>query len=127
MMQNTITGKIIFPILGTLLLLLWAFLSANAQSMLKIDPQARAQQETETMKKELKLSDEQLSKIEPINLKYTQQVAEVIQQSNGSYMQAMGRVGTIQSAKEKEIKPILDKNQWKKYRKLQNKIRSQRP
>jgi NACalpha-BTF3-like transcription factor len=75
----------------------------------------------------LKLSDEQLSKIEPINLKYAQQIADIIQQPDTSPMQAMGRVGTVQSAKEKEIKPILDKEQWKKYRKLQNKIRSQKP
>jgi Spy/CpxP family protein refolding chaperone len=62
------------------------------------DPQVMAKKQTEWMKKDLSLSDEQSTKVEGINLKYAK------------------KMDALHQDKEKELQGVLSKEQFDKYK-----------
>jgi Spy/CpxP family protein refolding chaperone len=62
------------------------------------DPQTIAKKQTEWMKKDLSLSEEQTKKVEEINLKYAKKMESMHQD------------------KEKDLQGILNKDQFEKYK-----------
>jgi Spy/CpxP family protein refolding chaperone len=62
------------------------------------DPQTVAKKQTEWMKKDLSLSEDQTKKVEDINLKYAK------------------KMESIHQNKEKDLQDVLNKDQFEKYK-----------
>ena len=72
------------------------------------DPAARAKKQTEWMKKELSLTDDQTSKVENINLKYAQKKKEIIEQMHK-------QMSALDKDKTSDLQGVLNKEQLSKY------------
>jgi hypothetical protein len=76
-------------------------------------PEERARIQTEWMKQTLKLDETQLTKIEPLNLKYAKKMEEI--KSIPSKMDKLKKAKSIMDEKDKELKKILNKDQFDVY------------
>ncbi|MFT4024829.1 MAG: hypothetical protein QM664_13720 [Flavihumibacter sp.] len=77
-------------------------------------PEERAKAQSEKMKSELKLTDDQYTKIYDLNLKYAKKSDEIRSGSNDRTAK-MKAVTDAMDEKDKEIKGILDAGQYEKY------------
>ena len=91
------------------------------------DPTETAQKQTDRMTKELQLNAEQSDKVAVINLKYAQEqkkaMEEVMQTRNFVGMQ--NKMESMHSAKDEEVKALLDEAQKKKWKKLSKKLKNE--
>lgn len=85
---------------------LFILIDANAQY--KHDPEKAAGKQTEWMKTELSLSDEQTAKLETINLNYAKKKKELREQMRQ-------QMKSLDQEKQKEISGVLTKEQLEKY------------
>jgi periplasmic protein CpxP/Spy len=75
-----------------------------------------AKRETEQMKTELKLTADQLPKVEAINLKYAKKMSEMFSQGpGGDFAEMQKKMTEIQTQKRAELEKILNADQLKKY------------
>lgn len=85
---------------------LFFLIEANAQH--KPDPEKAAGKQTEWMKTELSLSDEQTAKVETINLNYSKKKKELREQMRQ-------QMKSLEQEKQKELSDVLTKEQLEKY------------
>ncbi|MBS1665206.1 MAG: hypothetical protein JST68_29440 [Bacteroidetes bacterium] len=105
--------KHIFIILSILI----STLAASAQSDSLRTAEGRATALTEKMKTRLSLTDDQSPQVQSINLKYAEKNEEIFKGSQGKFAKFRA-LQSSQKSKNKEMKAILDKDQYKKYEEM---------
>lgn len=79
-------------------------------------PEAMAQRETEWMTTELELTEDQVAKVDPINLKYAEKIVELFQGGTGGDFEALReKMNEMNAQKRTEFEDILTADQVKKY------------
>jgi uncharacterized membrane protein len=81
----------------------------------------RARFQTEWMKQNLKLSDDQQTQVDPLNLKYARQMNEV--KSISGKFAKLKKAKSIMDEKDKELKKILNKDQYQIYQDKKEELR----
>lgn len=110
--------QIIF--ISTLLIFLSTKMFAQ-DAKTKLTPEERARFQTGWMKENLNLDESQLTQVESLNLKFAQKMEEV--------KNIQGRLGKVREAKsnmdekDKQLKKILTKDQFKIYKEKQEELR----
>ena len=89
--------------------LLTLVLSVSAQDKQPMNPQEKAQKLTDWMKTNLKLTDDQVAKVQPINLKYALAMADTKQHTGSNAKMAMK---ADEEAKDAELKAVLTPEQY---------------
>lgn len=87
----------------------------------KLSPEERARFQTEWMKQNLSLSDDQLVQIEPLNLKYAQKMEEV--KAISGKIGKLKKAKAIMDEKDGQLKKILNKDQFNVYLEKREEIR----
>jgi len=82
----------------------------------------RAATLTEKMKSELSLTDDQVPQVQAINLKYAQKNQEIWTGTGGRFAKFKA-LKSSQKDKNKEMKAVLDKDQYKKYEAMQQEMK----
>lgn len=100
MKTTTHKMKVIFSIAC-----MFVIFGANAQH--KHDPEKGAKKQTEWMKTELSLSDDQVTKVENINLTYAQKRKEMRESMHK-------QMKSLEQDKQKELSAVLSKEQLEK-------------
>ncbi|MVM41722.1 hypothetical protein GO730_35350 [Spirosoma sp. HMF3257] len=77
-------------------------------------PEERATRQTARMKEALKLSPEQETSVADINLKYAKQMQSVME-TGGRNLKTARAAKSIMKSKDKELKEVLDKDQFNQY------------
>jgi len=85
-------------------------------------PAERAKAQTAMMKEKLGLTDEQVSKIGALNLKYAEQMDPIIKGSEGPFMKARD-VRNVEEQKEAELKGLLSADQFQKFQTMKEEMR----
>jgi Spy/CpxP family protein refolding chaperone len=115
---------------GLLMLLIFLSISAlKAQTTIEKvkngqygTPQERAAELDQQMKEGLKLTDEQMPKIQDINLRYSVRTENEVAKTNMSSWSKYRKICAIQSDKDKELKRVLTAVQFKKYAKKRDEL-----
>ncbi|QDK81062.1 hypothetical protein EXU85_21590 [Spirosoma sp. KCTC 42546] len=84
----------------------------------------RATRQTARMKETLKLSPEQETSVSDINLKYAKQMQSVIE-TGGRNLKTAREAKSIMKNKDKELKEVLDKDQFKQYLTIKEEMMNQ--
>lgn len=79
-------------------------------------PEERAQMQTNYMKESLTLTNEQVPRIEEINLKYSRKMQDAYN-SGGGKLQRLKKMKSISQEKDKEMKGALNPTQYATYEK----------
>ncbi|GAB4003903.1 hypothetical protein GCM10028808_00460 [Spirosoma migulaei] len=87
-------------------------------------PEERATRQTARMKETLKLSPEQETSVSDINLKYAKQMQSVIE-TGGRNLKTAREAKSIMKNKDKELKEVLDKDQFKQYLTIKEEMMNQ--
>jgi periplasmic protein CpxP/Spy len=105
---------------------LWAvFVSVSAQPP---SPEEMAKMETDAMKTELKLTADQLPKVEAINLKYAQKMGEIFSQGpGGDFAEIQKKMQELETLKKAEFSKLLTADQLKKYDTMMEERRKNMP
>ena len=123
-MKNNIV-KLILPVF----LMLISITSFAQRSSQLGTPEERATRQTTRMKEALKLSPEQETSVSDINLKYAKQMQSVIE-TGGRNLKTAREAKSIMKSKDKELKAVLDKDQFKQYltikEEMMSKLKEQR-
>jgi hypothetical protein len=85
-------------------------------------PEERAAFQTDRMKTDLNLSDEQTAKVREINLKYAKENQEVFK-SDVSQEEKKNKMREIYQRKQDELKTVLTVEQYEKYRSEKKEMR----
>ena len=93
--------------------LLWLS-PAHAQEKQKMSAEQRAAKITEWMKTNLKLSDEQLTKVDEINKRYAMKVDD-IRKSTPDKKEKKSSMKALDKDKDGELKAVLSDDQFKSY------------
>lgn len=97
--------------------------SANAQSTDSArTPESRAATLTERMKTQLSLTDDQVTAVQSINVKYAQKNQEIWTGAGGR-LAKFRDLKSSQKDKDKELKAVLDKDQYKKYEAMREEMK----
>ncbi len=83
----------------------------------------RAHRLTERMKEKLNLSEDQVPKVEEINLRTAKQTDTAVQASTREDRQAKMRAA--QEQRDKDLKDVLNQDQWKKYQQIKGELKSE--
>lgn len=92
--------------------------------MMTMSSDERATKMTDWMKTNLNLTDDQVSKVSAINMKYAKQNQQIYNGTN-SKEKKMEMMKTNEAAKEKEIKSVLNDEQFKTYKQKRNEMHKQ--
>jgi len=84
----------------------------------------RARRLTDRMKERLGLTEEQIPRVAEVNLRIAKQVDDIRSASEGSRSELSSNVRSLQEQRNKELKEILNGEQWKEYEKMQEEMRS---
>lgn len=107
-------------LISTFLILLGGkMLAQDAET--KLSPEERARFQTEWMKQNLSLSEDQLTQIEPLNLKYAQKMEEV--KAISGKIGKLKKAKAIMDEKDGQLKKILNKDQFNVYLEKREEIR----
>jgi hypothetical protein len=85
-------------------------------------PEQRAKAQTAMMKAKLGLTNEQVSKIGALNLKYAEKMDPIIKGTEGSFMKARD-VRNVEEQKEAEMKGLLSPDQFQKFQAMKDEMR----
>lgn len=88
--------------------------AAHAQDKRAMSPAERAKHQTERMTKELGLNDEQVAKVQAINVKYAEQAESVRNERKANAASTKGKGAEIQDARMADLKAVLDTEQYEK-------------
>ena len=113
--------KKIFAISVLMIISLTSF--AQRENMRKMSVEERAQMQTERMSTSLELDSTAIDQVHEINLKYAKQMEEG-RGENTSRFEMMKLMEKTNNAKNKELKTILTKEQYKKYMRQQQEMRN---
>lgn len=94
--------------LSFMLILSFLFVAFQAKGQYKHDPEKFAKKQTEWMKTELSLSDDQASKVSTINIDYAQK-KKALKEEMRKQMQS------LEQDKQKELSTVLTKEQVTQY------------
>jgi len=83
-------------------------------------PEERAKIQTEWMKQNLNLSDEQFEKVEPLNLEYALKMEEV--KSIDGKLSKIKKAKSLSDEKDSKLKTILSEEQFEKYLKKRKEL-----
>ncbi|MDD4226146.1 MAG: hypothetical protein PHS40_12010 [Mariniphaga sp.] len=87
----------------------------------KYTPQERAQMQTGWMKENLQLNEQQLLKVDSLNLKYALKMEEV--KSTQGRLNQVKKARSIAEEKDAQLKQILDKTQYETYLEKRKELR----
>jgi hypothetical protein len=79
-------------------------------------PEERAQMQTDYMKENLTLTEDQVPRVHEVNLKYSQKMQDAYN-SGGGKLQKLKKMKGINQEKDKEIKRVLTSSQYATYEK----------
>jgi len=85
-------------------------------------PEGRAAELTRKMQTTLALTDDQVPQVQTINLKYAQKNQQIWSGADGRFAKVRA-LRSSQKDKDKEMKTILDKDQYKKYEEMQQQMK----
>ncbi|WP_075591055.1 DUF4890 domain-containing protein [Labilibacter marinus] len=89
-------------------------ISVNAQGPQRGGtPEEMAKKQTEKMKKDLSLSEDQVTKVSAINLKYAKKIDEVRNNASGDRAAMRESMQPIRKARNAEMKKVLSEDQYK--------------
>lgn len=98
-------------------------IGANAQSTdTTRTPESRAAALTERMETRLTLTDDQVTSVQSINLKYAEKNQEIWTGTSGRFAKFRA-LQSSQKDKDKELKAVLDKDQYKEYKAMREEQR----
>ena len=106
-----------------LLLMATAANSLSAQNSMKTSEE-RASMITQKMKERLSLSDGQLKSVQEINLKYAK-INEQTLTDSGNKLSKAKKLKSSMSAKDDELKKVLNKDQYAEYKKMADEMKQQ--
>ncbi len=106
-----------------LLLMATAANSLSAQNSMKTSEE-RASMITQKMKERLSLSDGQLKSVQEINLKYAK-INEQTLTDAGNKLSKAKKLKSSMSAKDDELKKVLNKDQYAEYKKMADEMKQQ--
>jgi hypothetical protein len=84
--------------------------------------EGRAATLTEKMRTTLLLTDDQVSSVQAINLKYAQKNQQIWTGTEGRFAKFRA-LKSSQKEKDKEMKAVLDKDQYKKYAEMEKQMK----
>lgn len=90
----------------------------------RIAPEKMAERRTNHLKKALKLTDEQVSKIQPIILNGAQQGRKIAEEKKGDRKAAAEAMKTAMETTDKEISAVLTADQQKKFEEMRGKMKA---
>ena len=103
-------------------LLLFTSVIINAQNKKDLPPaEERAKIQTELMKDKLELNKEQTQKVQEINFKSALEMDKVFKLTDR--VQKFKKFRSIQLKKDKELKQVLTKEQFKAYKKFKSEMK----
>ena len=85
-------------------------------------PKERAEAQTAMMKTKLGLTDDQVSKVRALNLKYAEQMQPIINGTEGPLMK-MRDARNVEDQKEAELKGLLSPDQFQKFQAMKEEMR----
>jgi hypothetical protein len=91
----------------------------------KMTPEEVAKRQTQMMKDSLQLDEKQIAKVDAINLEYAKKMME-LREKDVPQAERMQEFQVMQTNKEYEIKKCLNKEQAKRYQKIQEAMRARR-
>ncbi|GAB3954524.1 hypothetical protein GCM10028805_40120 [Spirosoma harenae] len=86
-------------------------------------PEERATRQTARLKEVLKLSPEQETSVAEINLKYAKQAQPLIE-TGGRNLRTLRDAKSIAKNKDREMKEVLNKDQYKQYQTIKEEMRT---
>lgn len=90
----------------------------------RIAPEKMAERRANHLKKALKLTDEQVSKIQPIILNGAQQGRKIAEEKKGDRKAAAEAMKTAMETTDKEISAVLTADQQKKFEEMRGKMKA---
>ena len=93
--------------------------AATAISQQRMNPEEMAKRTTEWMKTELKLTAEQLTKVEAINQSMAKERTALMEKANGDFESMRGEMEKLNAKVVEEFGKILSKEQLEEYKKQQ--------
>lgn len=82
--------------------------------MTQTTPEERAEMQTEYMKESLSLTEQQVPKINEINLKYARKMQDAYASETRKF-QRLKKLKRVSEEKDVELKKVLDSNQYETY------------
>lgn len=98
---------------------------AQGRNMQNLNPEEMAKRQTQMLKDSLNLSEEQITKVDAIHLKYAEKMKKVAD-SEGEQMEKFQEFQVLRTNQDFEIKKILDKEQAKKFQAMREAQRARR-
>jgi len=124
-METKVTSmKRVFSVALTLISCVALFMQAHSQETTTFSAESYAAKLNDWMKTNLQLTNEQIPKVEEINLKYAKRL-EALQAKTIPRRQKLDILKADDKAKEKELKEIFTVDQFKKYQAKKTEIKKQ--
>lgn len=99
-----------------------SLVTAQSGSMADLSAEEKAQMLTEKQKERLSLSESQEATMYDLNLKYALEMESIV--AEGRSMSTLQKLQDMSSRKDKEVKEVLDKSQYKEYQKLKDEMKA---
>ncbi|UZR97370.1 hypothetical protein [Chondrinema litorale] len=114
-----------FKVLFNLLFVFFLASSAYAQNgaMADMTSEEKAELLTEKQKEKIEFYDDQEEKMYDVNLKYVKEMESIV--AEGRSMSTLNKLQSMSGKKDKEVKEILDKDQYKTYLKMKEDVRQE--
>jgi len=116
--------KLVQLTLLTTVFVLFSTLNVVGQGRNRKSPEEMAKQQTEWMKKELKLSAEQEQKMYNINFETAKKMRQTRERHSGNREAMQEEMKVTRRQKDKEMKEVLTKEQYELYKKKLDERRS---
>ena len=97
-------------------------LAGELDALKNTTPAERAAAQTMMMKTKLGLTDDQVSKLRALNLKYAEQMQPIIDGTEGPLMK-MRDARNVEEQKEAELKGLLSPDQFQKFQTMKEEMR----
>jgi hypothetical protein len=110
--------------IALLLIALYSSQATSAQSKLSEEQKKELQAKYESYKAQLNLTPEQEQKVKTINTTYFEGLAG-IKESGGSKMSRLKTYRKLTNTRDKQMKEVLDKNQYQTYKKMKEEMREE--
>jgi Spy/CpxP family protein refolding chaperone len=107
--------KLQFNLLATLLLFTVIAVAQPPQGGQRMNPEERVKQQTEQLVKDLGLTEAQKVKVEAINKKYGEKMAELSKEAGGDRAKSREKMMELRKAKDAELKAVFTAEQNTKY------------
>lgn len=109
---------------ATSLLIAAGVLAADLDALKETTPIERAKAQTAMMKAKLGLTDAEVAKVAPLNLKYAEKMEPIIKGSAGPLVK-MREARGVEEQKEGELKTLLSAEQFQKFLAAKDEMREE--